>query len=164
MELFAEAEFWVGVGLLIFFGILVFAAKAPQKIAGQLDQRAAEIQAQLDEAARIRAEAQALLESLTAQRKEAEVQAQAMLKSAQEEAELMKKDALERLEETIARRQKLAESKIASAEAQAAAEVKAAAADLASQIAEKVLAGRVAGLKTDPLVDAAIPQIAAKLQ
>lgn len=164
MEIFAAAEFWVGAGLVIFLGIVVFVAKVPQMVVGKLDARATEIQTQLDEAARIRAEAQAMLDALIVQRKQAEAQAKAMLKNAQAEAEAVKKDALERLDETIARRQKLAESKIANAEAQAAADVKAAAADFAAQIAEQVLAGRVAGIKTDPLVDRAIEQMAAKLQ
>lgn len=163
MEFFAEAETWVLVGLLIFLAILVFAG-VPKLIFGKLDARASEIQTQLDEAARIRAEAQAMLDRLTSERKQAEAQAEAMLKAAREEAELAKKDALAKLEETIARRQKVAENKIANAEAQAAAEVKAAAAELAADIAQRVLAGRVAGLKSDPLVDQAISQIATKLQ
>lgn len=163
MEIFSEAEFWVGLGLLIFLAI-VFAAKVPRMVLGRLDERSAEIQNQLDEAAHIRSEAQAMLEALTAQRREAEQQAQAMLKAAQEEAEILQRDALQRLDEQIARRQKLAEDKIANAEAQAAAEVKAAAAEFAAQIAEKVLAERVAGMKSDPLVDRAIDQLATKLQ
>ena len=58
----------------------------------------------------------------------------------------------------------MAERKIAQAEAQAAADVKAAAVDLAAQAAETVLAARLAGAKTDPLVDIAIGQMGAKLQ
>jgi F-type H+-transporting ATPase subunit b len=58
----------------------------------------------------------------------------------------------------------MAERKIAQAEAQATADVKAAAVDLAAQSAEAILTARLAGLKSDPLVDAAIGQMAAKLQ
>ena len=57
----------------------------------------------------------------------------------------------------------LAERKIANAEAQAEAEVRAAAVDLAARMAETVLADRLAGAKSDPLVDRAIPLIAEKL-
>jgi len=63
----AEAEFWVFIGLLIFFGIVAFVAKAPQKIGAALDGQAAAIQANLDEAARIREEAQRLLDTLKAE-------------------------------------------------------------------------------------------------
>ncbi|MCI3134662.1 F0F1 ATP synthase subunit B [Phenylobacterium aquaticum] len=160
----AEAEFWVGVGLLIFLGIVIFVAKAPKAIAATLDARTATIQADLDEAARIREEAQRLLASLQVERAEAERQAKEMLEAAHEQARLFEVEAKAKLEESLKRRQLLAERKIANAEAQAQAEVKAAAADLAAQMAEDVLVKRLAGAKTDPLVDVAIGQLGSKLQ
>ncbi|MBP6879110.1 MAG: F0F1 ATP synthase subunit B [Phenylobacterium sp.] len=160
----ANAEFWVGVGLLIFFGIVIFVAKAPKAINAALDAKSAKIQGDLDEAARIREEAQRLLTQLKAERAEAEAQAKDMLAAAQEEARRYEADAKAKLEESLARRQQLAERKIANAEAQAAAEVKAAAADLAAQAAEVVLTQRLPGVKTDPLVDRAISQLGSKLQ
>ena len=160
----AEAEMWVGVGLLIFLAIVIFGAKAPKKVAAALDAKAAAIQADLDEAARIREEATRLLEQLKAERAQAERQAKEMLESAQAEARRLEADAKAKLEESLARRRAMAERKIATAEAQAAAEVKAAAAELAAQAAETVLTRRLAGAKSDPLVDAALGQLAAKLQ
>ena len=160
----ANAEFWVGVGLLIFLGIVIFVAKAPKAINAALDAKSAKIQADLDEAARIREEAQRLLTQLKAERAEAEAQAKDMLAAALEEARRYEADAKAKLEESLARRQQLAERKIANAEAQAAAEVKAAAADLAAQAAEVVLTQRLPGVKTDPLVDRAISQLGSKLQ
>lgn len=158
-----EAEFWVAIGLLIFFGIVIFVAKAPRKVAQALDSQAAAIQANLDEAARIREEAERLLQTLKAERAEAERHAREMLALAQEEARLLEADAKARLEESLQRRQQLAERKIANAEAQAAAEVKAAAAEMAAQAAETVLTQRLAGAKTDPMIDAVIGQLASKL-
>lgn len=171
MPAFFEAEFWnlsnpelwVGVGLLLFIGILVW-AKVPAMIAGVLDGKSAKIQADLDEAARIRAEAEELLASLKAQREDAERQATEMLKAAEADAARMAVEAKAKLEEQIARRAALAERKIASAEAEAAADVKAVAADLAAQAAEQILAARIATAKTDPLVDQAISGLAARLQ
>jgi F0F1-type ATP synthase membrane subunit b/b' len=80
----SQADFWVGVGLLIFLGIVVFVAKAPQMIAGQLDAKRDTIQHDLDEAARIRAEAERLLAELKAERVEAEAQVRGMLAAAEE--------------------------------------------------------------------------------
>ena len=160
----SEAEFWVFIGLLIFLGVVILIAKAPQKIGAALDGQAAAIQANLDEAARIREEAQRLLDTLKAERAEAEVHAREMLAQAQAEAKLLEADAKAKLEESLARRQQVAERKIAMAEMQAAGEVKAAAAELAAQAAETMLAKRLAGAKSDPLVDAAIGQLASKLQ
>lgn len=160
----ANAEFWVGVGLLIFLGIVVFVAKAPAAIAATLDAKTAKIQSDLDEAARIRTEAEAMLAEIRLQREEAERQAAEMLKAAQDDAKRLAKEAKVKLDEQIKRRADLAERKIANAEAQAVAEVKAAAADLAAQAAETVLAARLAGAKTDPIVDGAIKQLAGRLQ
>jgi len=160
----ADAEFWVGVGLLIFLGIVIFVAKAPKAIAATLDARTASIQSDLDEAARIRAEAERLLASLQAERAEAERQAKDMLAAAREQVRVFEAEAKAKLEESLARRQLLAERKIANAEAQAQTEVKAAAADLAAQMAEQVLVARLAGSKSDPLIDVAIGQMSSKLQ
>lgn len=160
----AEAEMWVGVGLLIFLGIVIFVAKAPKAIATALDAKTASVQADLDEAARIRAEAERLLAELRVEREQAEAQAKDMLALAHEEAKRYETEAKAKLDESLARRRALAERRIATAEAQATAEVKAAAADLAAQAAEAVLAKRIAGVKVDTLIDKAIPQMASKLQ
>lgn len=162
-ELFGEAEAWVGVGLVLFLLILV-AVKVPQKLAAALDSRAGAIKADLDEAARLRAEAEGLLASIAAQRADAERQSAQMLADAESEARRMENEARGKLEEQIARRAASAERRIALAEQQAAQDVKAAAADLAARTAEVVLRRRVAEGQSDPLVDRGIAQVAAKLQ
>lgn len=163
MELLKDAEFWVGIALLIFIGLLVY-MKVPGAAAKALDSRAAKIQAELDEAKRLREEAQALLAQIKSQREDAERTAAEMLANAELEAKRLAVEAEAKLKEQIKRRGELAERKIANAEAAAAAEVKAAAADLAAAIAEDVLSARLAGAKADPLVDEAVKQMAAKLQ
>jgi len=159
---FAEAELWVGVGLLIFLAILVVAG-VPKLVAGALDAKAAKIQAELDEAARLRAEAEALLAQIRKEKAEADEQAKAMLAAAESEARRLEEESRVKLEETLARRQQLAERRIAQAEAEASAQVKAAAVDLAAQAAERILAGRAGSAGSDPLVDAAIGQIGGRL-
>jgi len=164
MELsFSNAEVWVAIGLLIFLGALVF-AKVPGMALKALDDRGAKIKAELDEAVRLREEAGALLEQLKTQRIETEKLAAEMLATAEAEADRLRTEAKVKLEETIKRRQDMAERKIAIAESQAAADVKAAAADLAAHLAETVLTQRLAGLKSDPLIDSAVGQIGTKLQ
>ena len=160
----AEAEMWVGVGLLIFLGIVIFGAKAPKLINANLDAQSAKIQSDLDEAARIREEAQRLLAELKAERIRAEAQAKEMLAAAQEQAALYAADAKAKLDESLARRQLMAERRIANAEAQAAAEVRAAAADLAVAATEVVLTNRLAAMRTDPMIDGALGQLATKMK
>ena len=159
----ASPENWVGWGVIVFLGIVIYVGGF-KKAAAALDAKSQAIQADLDEAARLRAEAEALLADIRAQKEDAEKQAAGMLAAAEADAARMAVDAQAKLEETIARRAALAERKIASAEAQAAAEVKAAAADLTTQAAERLLTARIATAKADPSVDAAIAQLASRLQ
>ena len=162
-HLLQDNHFWVGLAFLILVIILVMVG-VPGMAAKALDARGAKIQAQLDEATRIREEAQALLARIKAEQAESEAAAAEMLSTAKSEAKRLAKEAEEKLAEQIKRRGELAVRKIATAEASAAAEVKAAAADLAAGIAEHVLTARVAGAKTDALVDRAISDMAGKLQ
>src|SRR3954471_18050075 len=163
MELLTSAHFWVGIAFLVFLAVLVMAGvhRFAWKALGDAGDK---VRAQLDEANRLREEAQALLARIQADREAAEKHSAEILANAEEQAKRMQVEAQERLVEQIERRGQLAERRIATAEAQAAAEVKAAAGELAAQMAETVLAARIAGAKTDPLIDAAIGQMAGKLQ
>jgi F-type H+-transporting ATPase subunit b len=163
MELLQDAHFWEGVGLVVFLAALVW-LKVPGMAMAALDSRAQKIQAQLDEANKLRQEAQALLAEIQTQRETSERQAAEVLASAKAEAERLGVELKAKLEEQIKRRGELAERRIALAEAHAAAEVKAAAVDLAARAAETVLAARLAGATADPLVDQALTGLATKLQ
>jgi F-type H+-transporting ATPase subunit b len=163
IELLKDEHFWVGVALVLLLAVL-WKVGVHTLVWKTLGDAGAKVQAQLDEAAKLRAEAQTLLEQIKAQRADSERIAGEMLANAKAEARRLEAEAKVKLAEQIKRRGELAERKIASAEAQAAADVKAAAADLAAQMAEQLLAARITGAKTDPLVDNAIGQMASKLQ
>ena len=163
MEFLQDAHTWEAAGLVIFVGVLIY-LKVPGMALAALDDRGARIRAQLDEATRLREEAERLLADIKVQREAAEHHAEEIVALAQEEAARLAEDSKAKLEETIKRRAEMAERRIALAETQAAAEVKAAAADLAAQAAEAVLAARLAAAKSDPLVDAAVALIPSKLQ
>ncbi|MDB5431498.1 MAG: synthase subunit [Caulobacter sp.] len=162
-ELLLEAETWVGVAFVLLM-LLFWRVGAFKTIGGVLDGRGVKIQAQLDEATRLREEAQTLLAGIKAQAEESEKTAAAMLENAKAEAKRLQTEAKSKLEDQISRRAALAERKIATAESQATADVKAAAADLASQVAEQVLATRIAGATSDPLIDQALKTLGNRLQ
>jgi F-type H+-transporting ATPase subunit b len=157
-----SAELWVLVGLLIFVAIVI-AAGVPKMVAKALDDKGAKIQSELDEAARLRAEAEAMLAQIRQEKAEAEAQAADMLAAAEADARRIEAEAKAKLEEALTRRQALAERRIAQAEAQATSEVMAVAADLAAKAAQDILTDRLAAAKSDPLIDAAIAQIGDKL-
>ncbi len=155
---FADVETWVRLALVIFFVILIV-ARVPGNIWKSLGDAGAAVRAELDEAVRIRTEAQELLNRIKADRLKAEQKAREIIALAEEEALRMAADARTKLEDSIKRREALAERKIAQAEAQATADVKAAAADLAAQLAETILLERAGKADSDVLVDKAIGQL-----
>ena len=163
IELLKDEHFWVGVALVLLLAVL-WKVGVHTLVWKTLGDAGAKVQAQLDEAAKLREEAQALLEQIKAQRADSERIAGEMLANAKAEAKRLEAEAKVKLAEQIKRRGELAERKISTAEAQASADVRAAAADLAAQMAEQVLVARLSGAKSDPLIDKAIGQLAGKLQ
>jgi F-type H+-transporting ATPase subunit b len=139
-----DAEFFVLVGFLVFVGVLIYVG-AHRTILKGLDARGEAIQAELDQARRLRAEATALLASFEKKSAEAEASAAAIVAEARVQAEQLAKDTAERMNDFIARRTKQADAKIALAETQAAADVRAAAADHAAKAAEVVLTDQMQG-------------------
>ncbi|MGC2221314.1 MAG: ATP F0F1 synthase subunit B [Methylocella sp.] len=139
-----DAEFIVAAGFVIFVCLTVDLGMHG-KIHSALDARAARISAELAEAARLRAEAKAILASFEQRRAEAEAEAEAVVAQAHVEAERIVSEARARMTEFLHRRTKQAEEKIRVAETQAAAEVRAAAADAATKAAEIVLRGEAQG-------------------
>ena len=160
--MFYEAEFWVAVAFVLFLLALVRLG-AHRTVVGALDDRSARIQAELDEARRLRTEAQALLAEYQRRQKEAEQEAQALIRSAEAEGERLQAEAKAKVEEFVARRTKMAENKIAQAEAQAVAEVRNSATEAAIAAAEKILGGTVKGDVADALISDGIRDLQTKL-
>ena len=158
----AEAETWVAVGFLIFVGILIYVG-VPKIVIKALDDRAKRVQADLDEARRLKDEASRLLAEYQGKQKQAETEAASIIEGAKAEAERIAADAKVKMEEFVARRSKMAETKIAQAEAQAVADVRAAAAEAAVTAAEKILTQTVKGKLAEDLIARGIGDVKAKL-
>ena len=157
-----DATFWALVGLVLFF-VLIAYLKVPAKITAGLDGRAERIRRELDEARRLREEAQAVLAEYQRKRKEAEAEAETILSTAKVEAERMTTEARAALDEMIVRRTAAAETKIAQAEAQAVAEVRARAAEVAVAAARVLLEAKVKGDVAGRLLDDGISTVKARL-
>jgi F-type H+-transporting ATPase subunit b len=157
-----EAEFWVAIAFVLFLAVLVKFG-VPRSAVNALDARSARIKAELDEARRLREEAQSVLAASQQRRREAEREADAIVASARAEAEQLAAEAKTKVEELIARRTKIAEAKIAQAESQALADVRAAAADAAVAAAEKVLTTTAKGRVADDLIARGIRDLQNKL-
>jgi F-type H+-transporting ATPase subunit b len=160
--MFAEAEFWVAVAFVIFVGVMIYFG-VHNLIVNALDQRSDRIRGELDEARRLKEEAAALLAEYRRKQQTAEREAAEIVAGAKLEAERLATEAKARMEEFVARRTKMAETKIAQAEAQAVADVRAAAADAAVAAAEKILTQTVKGSVADDLLTKGIAELKSKL-
>jgi F-type H+-transporting ATPase subunit b len=160
--LFEDPTFWVAVGTAIFIAVVVW-QRVPQMVARLLDERAASIKAELDEARRLRQEAEVLLKEYRAKTANAAQEAQAIVDAAKAAAERMAADARAQLTVQIERRGKMAEEKIAQAEAEAIADVRAAATSVAAAAAAEVIGKGTTEAKGDALIDSAIRDLRTKL-
>jgi F-type H+-transporting ATPase subunit b len=157
-----NAEFWVAVAFVIFVGIAIYMG-LHRSILDALDQRTARIKAELEEAVRLKEEAQNVLAQYRRRHQEAEREAEAIIGSARSEAERVAAEAKTKMEEFVARRTKMAQTKIAQAEAQALADVRAAATDAAVAAAEQILSENAKGKVADDLIARGIRDVKSKL-
>lgn len=157
-----DNTFWALVALLIFLGGVLY-LRVPGRVTKSLDERADRISRELDEARRLREEAQALLASYQRKQREAQQEADDIVEAAQHEAKRIIEETRADLATQLERRTRLAEEKISQAEAQAMAEVQAIAADTAVEAARSLIAERIDAGADARLVDADITALWGKL-
>ena len=157
-----DATFWAFVALVIFLAV-VFYMKVPATISKSLDERAVRIRNELDEARRLREEAQQLLAEYQHKRKEAEKEAGDIVAAAKREAGQLVEDARKKTDEYVVRRTALAEQKIGQAERDAVNEVRARAVDIAVEAARSVLAAKVDGKADADLFKASVGELKARM-
>jgi F-type H+-transporting ATPase subunit b len=157
-----DATFFALVALIIFLAIAAYAGAFKSMGAG-LDSRAARIQKDLDDAARLRKEAEALLAEYKQKRIDAEKEAAEIISAAKRDAEEFAEETRRKLAESLERRTKQAEQKIAQAEASAVKDVRNAAAEMAVAAAQKLLAEAAKGGKGADLIASSIDAVKNRL-
>jgi len=154
----SDPTFWVAVGFLLFIAGVIY-LKLPAMIGKSLDERGARIKAELEQARRLREDAQALFVDYQRRQHEAQKEAEEIVAHARDEAARMLREAEADIAASIVRRRKLAETKIAQAEAAALKEVREAAVDLAIAGASAVLKSQMQGPAGQSAMDKAIGDI-----
>ncbi len=155
-------SFWVTVATVIFVMVLFYAG-AFSMIAEALDARRERIVSELDQARRLKVEAEQLVAVYQQKQRDAEKEAEALIAAAREEALRYAADQKTKMDEFVARRTRMAEMKIAQAEAQALADVRAAAADAAIAAAADILAQTARGDVAAALIERGIGEVKARL-
>ena len=120
--MFQDPEIWVAIAFIIFVGALF--RPVSKMVTGSLDNRAETIKGQLNEAQRLREEAQHALAEYKRMQRDAAKEAEEILNLAKEEADIMRARAEQNLAATVKRREEQAVARIAQAEAEAIQEVR----------------------------------------
>lgn len=156
-----STTFWVAVAFSVF---VIAAFKPGKRILGEaLDGRIAKIREEVEEAQRLREEAQATLASYQRRQREAIQEAEQIIAHAREEAERARANAMTDLEASITRREQQAAEKIAQAEAAALDEIREKAVDMAIEATARLLEKKMAGEAGEKFVASAIKDIPNKL-
>lgn len=157
----SDPKLWVAISFFIFLAL----AWKPLivRILAALDARGERIRAEIDEAARLRQEAEAMLREAKAKREAAAAEAEAVLAHAREEAKLVAAEMQAELAAALKRRERMAMERIAAAEAEAAAAVRAVAADVAIAATRRLIADGMSGAGHAALIDKAITDLPQRL-
>lgn len=157
-----DASFYALIALILFLGIVLWAG-AHKKAGAALDARAAQIDKDINDARKLREEAEALLAEYKQKKLDAEKEAAGIIAQAKSDAAAYAEDASKKLGDALTRRTKQAESKIAQAEAAAVKEVRAAATDRAIEAASRLIAEGAKGKSGDKLIAESIAAVKARL-
>ncbi|GAN80656.1 F0F1 ATP synthase subunit B family protein [Acidocella aminolytica] len=155
-----KAHFWANGTFWVTVAVLIFAFVAGRKVLGAignlLDARTKAVQAALDEAAQLKAEAEAILVDAKVKQEQAAKDAKHILATAHAEAERLANELAAEAEATARRREQMAMDRIQAAEAAAVKEVRAAAIDIATAASSAFLRDTVSNDTDAALIDHAI--------
>ncbi len=153
-----DANFWIAASFAIF--ALLFAYFLIPMITRWLDSRASQIREQLEQASRLREQAQELLASYQAEREAKMKEAEAVLLAAQKEAETLRNQAAQELRQALERRGQQAIAKIARAEQDATNDIRTQMINVASQAAADVIKTELSDTNIeDPAITRALTAI-----
>lgn len=149
-----EPRFWYTVAFILFF--VLFGRRVWRPLAAMLDNRAASVRLELDEAARLRREAEAMLAEARQEREAALVEAKALIENARGESVRIAEAARLEAEAAAARRERMAHDRIDAAQRAAVTEIRTVAADVATEAARAVVAEALTAEADAALIDRAI--------
>ena len=162
MEFIYTAEFWVAVSFFLFAAGLIYLG-LHKKVAAALDARADRIAKELDEARRLREEAEKVLSDYQRKERDAAKEADSIIRLAAEEAESLAAETRHSIKDQFERRIRLAEDKIARAETDALREVRSAAVEAAIGAAQRLIADKLTPDAAEKLVAQGIDSVKSKL-
>jgi F-type H+-transporting ATPase subunit b len=160
--MFADPEIWVAIAFMVFAGAVIY-LKVPGKVLELLDQRSDAIAKELEEARKLRMEAEAILADYKRRAANTDAEAAAILEQAEREASAYAQEARTAFDETMARRMAVAEQKIKLEEEKARKQIRAQAAELAVAAAEHLIQQKVTGQVAENMISVSLDRIKKRL-
>jgi len=160
--IWAKGTFWVAVAVLIFLALA--GRKIVAGIVAVLDDRSTYIRRKLDEAARLRAEAEAMLKDAEVRKNQALAQARDMLAAASRDAERLAAKMIADAHAVVKRREQMVQEQIVAARHAAVEEIQQQAAALACRATEIVLSQTINTDHGSQFIDSSIASIAEAFQ
>ena len=159
---YADTQFLVLVAFVITVALI--GKTVYQKVSVALDERSEGIRRNIEEAIRLREEAQDLLSSYERKQRDAANEAKEMIERAKKEAEHLTEKATTDMNALIDRRKRQAKDRTAQAEVTAREEILTAAIEVALEASRRILTDKISGKKGDALIDDAIKDLPSLLQ
>jgi len=159
---YADTSFLVGAAVMTFLAILVYLG-VHKSIIASLDARGEKIQGELDEARKLKEEAQSMLAQHQRRQREAAKEAGDILAHAQDEAAAIKAEVSGEIDTMIERRTRLAQDRIKAAEAAAVKDVRQVAVEIATNAAQTVIAQHLTAEAQQANIDKSIEDLDRKL-
>ena len=158
-----DESFFVALSFATVIGAFLY-LRLPRRVLQSLDDKAAAIESELDEARKLREQAAHVLADYQTQAQQAEKQAEEIVTLAREAAERTAAEAKVAMEAQMQRRAAQAELKIARSEEKLMKEVRTAIASLAIDAAAQLVADGLSAEKAKQLVDDSIDGLSDRLQ
>jgi F-type H+-transporting ATPase subunit b len=153
----SHGTFWVFIAVVIF--AVLFGRKILTPVLGALDQRAVTVRQSLDEASRLKVEAEAMLADARQKRAEAIAEAKDILERAKAEAARMAADLAAEAEQRAKARERMVQDRIEAAQASAVAEVRNTAVEVAIAATADALRNTLSSEQDAKLIDHAIAEV-----
>ncbi len=158
---YLDPEFWVAVAFVAF--ILLACRPIGRMLFKSLDSRSAQIAQELEQARRLRAEAQAILAMYQQKQQESLKEAEEILAGAKSDAAKMTQQAEVELNAAVEKRMKMAMEKIAQSEVKALQDVQNHVVDIATAAARAIISDYIVNTGNDEIVKQSAAELERKL-
>ncbi|CAI3940496.1 MULTISPECIES: F0F1 ATP synthase subunit B [Commensalibacter] len=157
MHLLQEPHFWSAVAFVLFF--VFFGKKLWRPLAAAMDNRTNQVRQELEEASRLRREAEEIYTAAQKEHEAAKFEAEKMLAASKEAAERIAENAKKEADAAAHRHEELVRLRLAASEQEAVNMVRREAADIAVKAAYEVISSVLTEEKDTPLIDNAIADL-----